>query len=109
VEVTNSGKRDGEEVVQLYVSLPDSKLRKPIRALQGFRRIYLKAGETKTIDFLLKTNQFAARNEENIPLVEAGKVLISVGGKQPDEKSIAAAKVVQKSVEVTGDKFYVNE
>jgi beta-glucosidase len=109
VEVTNSGKRDGEEVVQLYVSLPDSKLRTPIRALQGFRRIYLKAGETKTIDFLLKPNQFAARNEENIPLVEAGKVLISVGGKQPDEKSIAAAKVVQKSVEVTGDKFYVNE
>lgn len=109
VEVTNSGKRDGEEVVQLYVSLPDSKLRKPIRALQGFRRIYLKAGETKTIDFLLKPNQFAARNDENIPLVEAGKVLISIGGKQPDEKSIAEGKVVQKSVEVTGDKFYVNE
>jgi len=109
VEVTNSGKRDGEEVVQLYVSLPDSKLRKPIRSLQGFRRIYLKAGETKTVDFLLKPHQFAARNEENIPLVEAGKVLISVGGKQPDEKSIAAAKVVQKSVEVTGNKFYVNE
>jgi beta-glucosidase len=109
VEVTNSGKRNGEEVVQLYVSLPDSKLRKPIRSLQGFRRIYLKAGETKTVDFLLKPHQFAARNEENIPLVEAGKVLISVGGKQPDEKSIASAKVVQKSVEVTGDKFYVNE
>ena len=109
VEVTNSGKRDGEEVVQLYVSLPDSKLRKPIRSLQGFRRIYLKAGETKTVDFLLKPHQFAARNEENIPLVEAGKVLISVGGKQPDEKSIAAAKVIQKRVEVTSNKFYVNE
>lgn len=109
VNVTNVGKKDGEEVVQLYVSLPDSKLQKPIRALQGFRRIYLKAGETKTIDFLLKPNQFAARNDENIPLVEAGKVLISIGGKQPDEKSIAEGKVVQKSVEVTGDKFYVNE
>jgi beta-glucosidase len=109
VAVTNTGDRDGDEVVQLYVSLPDSKLRKPIRSLQGFRRIFLKAGETKTVDFQLKPNQFAARNEENIPLVEAGKVLISVGGKQPDEKSVAEGKVIQKSVEISGDKFYVNE
>ena len=40
VDVTNTGNMDGDDVVQLYVSLPDSKLQKPIRALQGFKRIH---------------------------------------------------------------------
>ena len=109
VTVTNTGDKDGDEVVQLYVSLPDSKLKKPIRSLQGFKRIHLKAGETRTVEFVLQPHQFAARNEENIPLVEAGKVLISVGGKQPDEKSIASGAVVQTSVEVNGERFYIND
>lgn len=109
VDVTNTGERDGDEVVQLYVSLPDSKLQKPIRALQGFKRIHLKKGETQTVEFVLKPHQFAARNNENIPIVEAGKVLLSIGGKQPDANSIKSGKVVQATVETIGDKFYVNE
>jgi beta-glucosidase len=109
VEVSNTGDKDGDEVVQLYVSLPESELRKPIRSLQGFKRIHLKAGETRTVEFVLQPQQFAGRNEENIPLVEAGNVLISVGGKQPDERSLASGNVIQKSVEIRGNRFYVND
>jgi len=109
VDVKNSGKMDGDEVVQLYVSLPESKLKKPIRSLQGFKRIHLKAGETKTVDFTLKPSQFAARTDENVAIVEPGKVLLSIGGKQPDNQSIADKKVIQQIIEIKGDKFYINE
>lgn len=109
VDVTNTGEMDGDEVVQLYVSLPDSKLQKPIRALQGFKRIHLKKGETQTVEFVLKPHQFAARNNENIPVVEAGNVLLSIGGKQPDTNAIKSAKVVQATVETIGDKYYVSK
>jgi len=108
VNVKNVGKFDGDEVVQLYVSLPDSKLKKPIRSLQGFKRIHLKAGETQTVDFELIPEQFAVRDANNLAVTETGKVQISVGGKQPDAKSISEKNVIQFNVLVNGDKFFVN-
>ncbi|MDD5184882.1 MAG: glycoside hydrolase family 3 C-terminal domain-containing protein, partial [Paludibacter sp.] len=108
VNVTNTGKYEGDEVVQLYVSLPDSKLKKPIRDLQGFKRIHLKVGETQTVEFTLLPEQFAARDENNLAVVEPGKVLISIGGKQPDEKSITDKQVQQCEVLVKGDTFIIN-
>ena len=109
VDVKNTGKIDGDEVVQLYVTLPDSRLRVPIRSLQGFKRIHLAAGETKSVNFTLKPAQFAGRNADNVALVEPGAVQISVGRKQPDVKCIASRQVVQQNVIVTGDAFTVNE
>ena len=109
VNVKNTGSMDGDEVVQLYVSLPDSKLKKPIRSLQGFKRIYLKKGETQTVEFILKPAQFAARNDENKAVVEPGDVLLSIGGKQPDEKSIADKKVISKIVKIRGDNLFIND
>jgi beta-glucosidase len=107
VNVKNTSKMSGEEVVQLYVSLPESKLQKPIRSLQGFKRVYLKAGETKTMEFELKPAQFAARDNNNVQVVEPGIVDISVGGKQPDESSILGKKVVKFGVKIVGDKFII--
>ncbi|MDR1743406.1 MAG: glycoside hydrolase family 3 C-terminal domain-containing protein [Dysgonamonadaceae bacterium] len=108
-DVSNIGAMDGDEVVQLYVSLPDSKLRKPIRSLQGFKRIHLKKGETQTVEFVLQPKQFAARDSENVPVVEAGNVQISIGGKQPDAQSIAAKRVVTATIDVKGDHYFVQE
>jgi beta-glucosidase len=108
-EVTNTGQRDGDEVVQLYVSLPDSKLKKPVRALQGFKRIHLKAGEHRKVEFTLTPDQIAARDEANQPAVEAGTVHISVGGKQPDTQAIAAKQVAVADITVSDSKYYVEE
>ena len=94
-------------MVQLYVSLPESKLQTPIRSLQGFKRVYLKAGETKTVEFELKPAQFAARDNNNVQVIEPGIVEISVGGKQPDQKSVAARNVVKCDVKVLGEKFII--
>ena len=107
VQVKNTGKRTGDEVVQLYVSLPESRLQKPLRALQGFKRVSLKAGETKTVEFELKPTQFAARDKNNTQVVEPGKVEISIGGKQPDQKSVAVKNVVKCVVNIVGEKVYL--
>lgn len=100
VKVKNTGKLAGDEVVQLYVSLPESKLTVPVRSLQGFKRIHLKAGETKEVSFTLKPDQFSATDDQGISKVLPGKVLISVGGKQPDAESLKTKKVVSGVVEV---------
>ena len=109
VNVTNSGKMDGDEVVQLYTSLPFSKLQKSIRSLQGFKRIHLKAGETQVVSFKLKPAQFAARDNENNAIVEAGTVKLSIGGKQPDIQSIANKSVVEKTIEIKGKNLIIND
>jgi len=107
VQVKNTGKRAGDEVIQLYVSLPESKLQKPIRSLQGFKRISLKAGESKNVEFELKPSQFAARDKNNTQVVEPGNVEISIGGKQPDVKSLAAKNVVKCHINIVGEKMYL--
>jgi Glycosyl hydrolase family 3 C terminal domain. len=95
-EVKNTGKYDGDEVAELYVSLPDSKLKTAIRSLQGFKRVHLKTGETKEVEFTLKPIQMSARNNDNFAVVEAGTVQISVGGKQPDAKSLFQASGAER-------------
>jgi len=49
VNVRNTGKRAGQEVVQLYVKHVGSKVDRPIKELKGFQRVALKAGETKAV------------------------------------------------------------
>ncbi len=59
VDVTNTGKRDGDEVVQLYLSAPSNKIERPVKELKAFARVSLKAGETKTVKLFLKEKDFA--------------------------------------------------
>jgi len=96
--VTNTGKKDGEEVVQCYVSHTARDIKKPIRALKGFQRIYLKAGETKEISFTLSPEDLSIVNESGEMYQPSGTVDISIGGGQPDADSIKKQTV--KSVMV---------
>lgn len=54
VSVTNSGNKDGEEVIQLYVKQLESKVERPEKELKAFQRIFFKAGETKKVSLILK-------------------------------------------------------
>jgi len=109
VNVKNTGKVDGDEVVQLYVSLPDSKYPVPIRSLQGFKRVHLNAGETKEITFNVKPEQMSSFDDNSVAQVQAGNVIISVGGKQPDKASLENKKVIQQTIRVIGEPFFVEE
>ncbi|PAM95966.1 beta-glucosidase [Flavobacterium sp. IR1] len=54
VSITNSGNKDGEEVIQLYVKQLESKVERPEKELKAFQRIFFKAGETKKVSLILK-------------------------------------------------------
>jgi beta-glucosidase len=57
VDVTNTGARDGDEVVQLYVRHPASSVDRPVKELKGFARVHLRAGETRTVRLLLPADE----------------------------------------------------
>jgi beta-glucosidase len=86
--VTNTGKKDGEEVVQCYVSHKTKNIKKPIRALKGFQRIHLKAGESRKITFVLTPEDLSIVNESGQLYQPSGMVDISIGGGQPDADTI---------------------
>ncbi|QNP52240.1 glycoside hydrolase family 3 C-terminal domain-containing protein [Hymenobacter qilianensis] len=102
VEVQNTGKRAGDEVVQLYVKHPNAKGRVALHALEGFQRINLKAGEKKTIQFTLTPRQLSLLNDKAERMEQAGQVQVFVGGGQPLKSALAAKQVLQANVALTG-------
>jgi beta-glucosidase len=82
VDVKNTGKRDGDEVAELYISFP--KLPgTPLHALRGFSRVHLKAGEQGHVKLTLSPRDLSYVNEAGDRLVSTGDYLITVGGGQP--------------------------
>ncbi len=112
VDVKNSGSRSGEEVVQLYVTELEASAPVPIRSLQGFRRVHLKAGETKTVSFTLTPRQLSLIDSEAKRVVEPGAVELSIGGKQPGFKGIAdspTSGVLTGRFNIVGSKVQISE
>jgi beta-glucosidase len=97
VTVTNTGKRAGDEVVQLYLSFPNVTGR-PIRALRAFRRVHLEAGQSQAVRFELKPRDLSMVSEAGEPLIPEGQYSVSVGGGQPD----SGAPLVAGTFEVKG-------
>lgn len=62
VKVKNTGNRAGKTVVQLYVGAPETEVIRPVRELRGFEKIFLEAGEEKTVTFTLGERAFAYWN-----------------------------------------------
>src|SRR5207237_6716 len=85
VRVTNTGKMEGEEVVELYVANPDKAMKGAVRALKGFKRIALKAGENKIVQFELTPQSLFVTDDKGTYKPYQGSLLITVGGSQPDE------------------------
>jgi len=98
VDVSNSGNKDGHEVVQLYLSNKTAPVPVPLRTLKGFTRVFLKAGEKKTISMTLDPNDFSIISESGKRIVEPGLFSISVGGRQPDPVSLANKSVLEGEI-----------
>ncbi len=82
VTVTNTGKLDGDEVVQLYLKFPDVP-GAPIRALRGFQRVHLRAGASRRVEFHLRPRDLSLVTETGDIIVARGQYTVSVGGGQP--------------------------
>jgi beta-glucosidase len=86
VDVTNTGERDADEVVQLYLSRPDEE-GAPIRSLVGFERIPLKSGETRTVRFTLAGLALSSVDAKGVRRIDAGRVDLWISGGQPDRRA----------------------
>ncbi|MCL5005615.1 MAG: glycoside hydrolase family 3 C-terminal domain-containing protein [Acidobacteria bacterium] len=87
LEVTNTGDREGDEVVQLYVHCEGSKVERPLKQLVNFERVHLKRGETRTVSFELAHADRALQYWDESKyefVVEPGTVDILVGASSAD-------------------------
>jgi beta-glucosidase len=83
VTVTNTGKRPGDEVVQIYLKFPAVK-GAPLIALRGFERIHLEGGASQKVHFDLKDRDLGMVTENGSPIIAPGDYTVSIGGGQPD-------------------------
>ncbi len=89
VEVENTGRVEGDEVVQLYLKDVQASLPVPRLQLQGFSRIHLQPGEKRTLQFSLTGDQMSFADESGNWVLEPGEFQLWVGGRQPDPESVS--------------------
>jgi beta-glucosidase len=88
VDVRNTGKVAGDEVVQLYVHEMVSSVTRPVKELKGFRRVTLTPGQATTVQFTLDRSTFALWDEHMKHVVEPGQFEIMVGADSVDLKKV---------------------
>ena len=89
-DVSNTGSRPGEEVVQLYIRLQETSTAQPVRALKGFQRVVLAPGETRRVTFDLVSETFAIWNDRNQFAAEPAKLSVWIS---PDSAHGTAAEM----------------
>ncbi len=77
--ITNTGKRDGDEVVQLYIRDMLSSVARPVLELKGFQRVHLKVGESKKVSFLITPSMLEMLDEKMQTVIEPGDFRIMIG------------------------------
>ena len=80
VEVTNVGDREGDEVVQLYLTDVAASAPVPIRTLVGFNRVSLRPREKRTVTFTITPRQMSLIDEHGKRIIEPGEFVVGVGG-----------------------------
>jgi beta-glucosidase len=88
-DVTNTGSRAGDEVVQLYIQLRGTSVAEPVRMLKGFQKIAMAPGETRKVKFEIKPEAFAIWNDHNEFAAEPAKVKVWIS---PDSAHGSAAE-----------------
>jgi beta-glucosidase len=85
ITLRNTGERDGDEVVQMYVAYPHSAVSRPVEELEGFKRVHLRAGESRTVNIPLPASALPYWEEANHGFtLESGTLEISVGASSDD-------------------------
>jgi beta-glucosidase len=98
-KVTNTGKTDGEEVAQLYVTDVKASTRTPLYALNGIKRLKLKSGESQTVSFTITPRMMELVNDDGDRILESGEFKITIAGSSPSAvaQTLGAATPVSAS------------
>jgi len=106
VDVTNTGDRTGDEVVQLYVRHPYATVLRPIKELKGLKRITLEPGERKTVTFTLHTYQLGYYDEAVRYVVQPGTVEVMVGCSSEHLPLTGALEIIGQTTDAGDDKVF---
>jgi beta-glucosidase len=98
--VTNSGAVAGDEIVQLYLGDPIATVTRPVKALKGFKRLHLQAGECKTVTFDVDVRHMAFYDRSMNYVVEPGKITVMVGASSADIRLTGEFSVVGATTSV---------
>ena len=91
VAVTNTGKMDGNEVIQLYLTDSSASTVRPRQQLRAFRRVHVKAGETRTVQLELKPDDFGVYDWNMRHVIEDGDFVMKIG---PSSETAAIRKII---------------
>ena len=92
-DVTNTGSRAGDDVVQLYINDPVASLSQPVRRLRGFERVTLAPGQTKTVSWRLSRDDVGYYNNRDTFVVENGKINVFAGDTSSESDNHASFTV----------------
>jgi beta-glucosidase len=107
LNIKNTGKMTGDEVVQLYICDEYGCVPRPVKELKGFTRLTLQPGETRRLTFHLPVNQLAFYDEEMNLVVEAGTVRVMVGSSSADIRCEGLFEIVGKQKSLVKDRLFV--
>jgi beta-glucosidase len=96
VEVENTGRRAGDEVVQLYIRDVAASVTRPVKELKGFQRVTLQPGEKRRVEFVLDSAQLGFYDRTMKFVVEPGEFRVMVGSNSED--------VIEAKFEVTASR-----
>lgn len=97
VEVTNTGQRAGDEIVQMYIRDDVGSVTRPVKELKGFTRIHLKPGEMKKVEFAITPDKLWFLNEDMNRVVEPGTFTVMVGpSSRNDQLLTVKLEILQK-------------
>lgn len=99
-EITNSGEVDGEEVAQLYIRDNVSSVTRPVKELKGYQRVFLKAGETKTVEFTLGAESLAFYDIDMNYVVEPGTFTIMTGSSSNNKDLKKTILTINKKIKL---------
>jgi beta-glucosidase len=109
VDVTNTGDRAGDEVVQLYVRHRDATVPRPVKELKGFKRITLHPGERKTVTFTLYTHQLGIYNKAMRFMVQPGTVEVMVGNASNHLPLTGTFEIAGQTNDISDDKVFFSD
>ena len=93
INISNTGSKDGDEIVQVYLTNLQCRISQPMNQLKAFKRIHISSGETKKVDFTLNPSDFSYLNEKLLPENGSGTFELVVGTSSMEgKKTIVSIK-----------------
>jgi len=107
VTITNTGKRAGDEIVQLYSNDPVASVTQPVKQLRGFKRVSLAPQQSARVTFTLSANQLGFYDRNMDFVLETGKIVLLLGASSADIRLKGELEVVGKTANIAKQKVYL--